>query len=678
MSRRGVAIDYLNRRAFAWAEKELKAWLEECPDDHYAHTQLVRCFHERGDMKQRWCRSSDFYGTMFSAPNRPLVCRLVACEQAYYRNDMEACLRECQKAVAQGLDVVEVWHRLAVAARGLGRHELAEEGFETTIRLDPGFLPAIEAYGDWLLAEGRFGRVEQLGESLESPDNGPPYNFADAENALARMRGRRKACRSLRRAVELFSGGSTESAALTLWPAFREHGKNCPFISAMACLFYRSNWWAEGKLRLTGIVGKDDPHAAYLDGLVAWYEGDHEKSLGALERALNAGLDHPLVHFAKAVVLLHGGGGSGASDSELAATLSRHPWFVCARAVAADRAMERSDYDCVISTAQLEDEDRECALRYDLNGFPAVARLDSLALEALMNTGMVSKALERAEADRNPLPEAALQFRRAMVFAAAGKTVRACRSLGEALNANCGVLRTAAPRDAALIEALPDHQPTVYEAHLAKALLYGLKDNARRFRKRFRELADCFPEQRADAFAKAGVMAEVSGKMAEGKHAYHQSLRFDACNEQSIQGLRKLLEKDRDMAGLLALAKQLPAEAGPLESALKVAKELQDPAQVGQIARRVLKVAPDNLHAAFLLSTEIDADSVEYLRLLDTFCERNPFDFERRFSVAYLFLAKGMREESAGRFESLLTDGFRHLPAVFLAGIASLPRNAKE
>lgn len=676
MNHRSAGIEYMNRGALAWAEVELEAHVEDSPEDYYAHSQLVRCLLERGGKSEGWRKLNDFYDSFhrgLASGASPVLRRFVAAELAYREGKTALCLGECSAIIAQEEDVPEVWYRIAMAAREQKDFWRMQEGFERTLAVKQDFLPAAEAYGEWLFSEGQFGRLSKLVREVELNNGSPGHDYVGSQAGIARLQHLLAACDTLEQAVAESQSGHPHSAALRLWPVCREHRTCCALLRAMSCLLLCTGWWDAGKLRLRELVGEGDPYAAYVDGLIASNEGEWKKALAAYDRALSLGLDHPLAHYAKACALLCDAPETNAADAELDMALERLPGFADARVAIAQKALERGNYDRVLSVAPLTEGERSDARRYSLTGPSAVARLDAAALTALLKKGMVDEAVERAAEASDSSTEAVFLFRRAMVYAAAGRPTEAVNDVARAMEVDCRILREADEEDVRQVEELAVTHPGEYGVGLARALLALIREQPGRPEDNLTRLAELSPERRADALYQAGTLLRHVQRRDEATRAYRESISIQSRNQAAMRALCELLETEQDLPGLLDLAKQHPSGILPLEAGLRTARIQGDHSTAGELARAILVQQPDHLDSLVYLEKQSDIESDRFLELSGMVAESDPLNFELRYSVAYQFLVRQHMDEAKRRFRSLLVDGYQYLPVAFMTGIASLP-----
>lgn len=677
MTLREQAIYYLDREARWKAKAILSKWVTEHPQDTYAHMELVWCFYKDDDNEDGWRKCNEFYQAEYRAGNRAAVRRFVTGEQLFYEGKYEEAAAEYNAAIEAGLDDPVVWHSLAVAFRHNKRHDDMQRAFETVLSRDPEFLPTIEVYSRWLFAAGRYGLVEELYERIR-PMGSDRFvgKFRDAKDDLGTVHDLAEASRTLRQAIDLYREEKPQDGVLRLWPVFRKHKQNCGILRTLVYLFHRARWLEFGKKRLERQLRDSGPYAHYARGLVYWYEDQHEKALEEYDKAIDAGLQHPLVHCGKALVLEELEQ-KDQEDAEFQTAHQRQPWLLYAVADLAENAFERSDWDEAIRLADIDEPTRQQAQIYEVTGHRAVARLERFAIRSLMQKGHADEAAKRAEVSLDDGTSPSLSLTRACAFFAVGRRRKGNTALSAAFREDEDALGYAHDGDWAILAKAAEGKCVEYEVRLCDALQPAYEKNYVESLERLSRLTTSAP-QRPEAWYHRGYIAYLADKAEEALACFKRASECDPSYKPAVGSMCSLLEKSADLTGLLELAQNSSATEMCLQAALRVAKEKKDSDRENEIVESLLENNDSDVAALVFLIEQSDQDSREFAQLLDKLLTNSPFDFERRLFVAERLMRHGCINTAFKKLMELIADGFDTTQAVLLCAIARASLSSSE
>ena len=433
-----------------------------------------------------------------------------------------------------------------------------------------------------------------------------------------------------------------------------------------------------GKDRLTDVLGDVEAYTRYANGLILWYEDRYEEALAAYDEAIELGLNHPLVYYARALVY-EALDRKTDEQNDLLYAYTRQPWLVYARAELAINAFEESDFVRTIQLADLAMTDREWALAYDVAGHANLAQLERFTLKALMKQDAMSSALSRVEHNQFPIRDARLLSRRAMVYAANGKIARAEEELADAIGINERAVAEIGVDDVPLIEKISRQLPQSFAAAFVHALYPAYNEDLQAALVRLKELIDRFQEN-ADAWYQVGEISYLLEDQNSARNACRNAVSLDPNCEGAVFLLGQTMYNKGDLVGLLELANELPSEAYPLIFALRFLKSQGEVDQASEIAYEILDRDPNQIDAILHIYEAMDEDSLEYARMVERLNSQCRFAFRDRYSIAYKFLSNEMPAESLRHFEALLSDGVTSsellgIPTVLHCGLSRLALN---
>ena len=677
MNPRECAIYYLEQNALGRAVKLLQEWVLAHPDDVYTHMELIWCFYKRSSDFIRWKDCDQFYEQIYDRPNAQGVRRFVRAEQLYYENNEEESLLHYKAAIDAGLNVPTVHHSMAMALKKLGRDEEAKTKCEIALEQNPRFVPTLNLYGHILFYEGRFDQLERIIQPLDSVDSQSfEYRFRKALNDLDELAYMREASNVFRESVVLAYKDKMSDAIMNLWPIFLKWKDNCWIVRTIVYLFYRAGWLVVGKERIEEVLDSENPIFSYAAGLVLWYEEKHEEALQAYGTAIEKGLEHPLVHCARALVyeILEQ---DEERECDLVAAFSYAPWCIYAREDLARLRYKQGNLHEVDALVQVTSEEYERAVAYDVSGRYSLARLEQLALSSLLRQGKAGEALSRMRRQPAPCEDEELCFIRAMVCAENEEFGKAALELTKAVRLNHEVIRPRDEMDRRRLQLILTHEPNCFGAALTSALLPAFEDRLEEARENLKQLVRNFPKEPEAWYHLANVSALLGDRMST-KEACHEALAVDNKCKDALLLLCKTLWQEEDVQALRALSQELSGSPEPLIFAMEWAKAKEKPEVAKQLATELLAVEPTNVTAVLYLWEELDPESLEYALMAERLTVAMPIDFVTRSFVARSFLLNGQPKEALQRYDSLFEDGFNSVYTILLRGLAYLAAEGTE
>jgi len=665
------AIAYLERGAYGYAEVWLKKAIEKHPDNAYLHTELVWCFGHRSADFTKWRACNDYYQTVYRGTNSPAIAHFVAGEQLRLDELYLEAERKYRKAQEAGLRHPAVDLGLARVHRAMANQKEARISYEAAGRHQPFFVPALHEYAAWEFSEGNFRNLRAVVEKTETAIDKSEFEpTCNAGEQMADLQKFRLVVRALEDAVLRLNEGGHREALSEFWPLFRTYKMNCPLIRNMILMFVRADWLVTGALRMAEAFPDEGVYDLYARGQVAWHSKKEEDALTAFNHAIDRCLVHPLVFCARAQALAMQGDGEGAKRDLLRA-YDWNPHLTVPRLSLAMRALDMNDHMSVLEYAELTTEETEDACRYDVNGHEDVARLESLALKALLRLGNKRTLLARARETRIWKAHGNLCFMTGIAFAANGLDEDGLDKLSEAINADAAVVLLAGADERLVVTQLAERFPENYELALASALFLEYDDDMESALTALTELAERFAHK-AGVYFHLGRVAWILNRHETAEAALRRAVALHPSDNDAQTALCGFLLEQSRAEDLLQIMTAFPNSKPVLSYALEAARELQDTKQERVIAASLAKLYPGNLGAlaSLLRSSEDDARSeIAYIR---RFCDERPLDFE---SAQFLFcrlLSHGQVDEARAIIERSLSLGDRTFTTILCSGLVSL------
>lgn len=430
-------------------------------------------------------------------------------------------------------------------------------------------------------------------------------------------------------------------------------------------------------------IGDQGPLGRYAEGLMLRYEGKYEEALAAYNEAIEGKADHPLVYCARSRVL-EALDRKAEEQNDLMYAHTRQPWRADVRAELASNAFEQSDFAKAIQLADLDTADRECAFAYDISGRANLAQLDRLALKSLMKQNAFSAALSRVESDPEPMSDARLLFRRAMVYVANGNIPRAAEELSAAIETHETAVSEADEEDAARIKEITEQIPQNFAAALTYSLSPAYQRDPKEALGRLEKMTSRFPEN-ARIWLYIARVSSLLKDREYSKEACKRALSLDRSCVDAMLLLCMLLHGEENLQGLLDLANEVYPKALPLGFACGLAQSLGQIEQATDIAYEILngEIHPMQEEAIRHILVTVNSESPKYLQVLERLpaldlFDLSPFDFELLSYTALLFLTNGMFTECLKYCNDLLSNEMDYIPAILFYGLSHIALDANS
>jgi tetratricopeptide (TPR) repeat protein len=471
--------------------------------------------------------------------------------------------------------------------------------------------------------------------------------------------------REIENIIRLLRSGQQREAALRCWPLLREYSDNCVLIRTLLGSLRGDPWFGAAKERVKEVVRGS--HERYAAGLVSLYEDRPADAVHELDEALGGGLRNASVLCARARAEADATGKSNGYDYARQA-YDQQPYLAYARASLAMRAKERGDYTLVLSLATMAPEDRVRAVRFEPFGDSYLADLDAQSLDVLLRQGAVSTALLEVRSRPAVTDDAALLFRRAMVYVASSDFDSADRELAAALSADENVVARAAGEDRRRCVDLSAQRPSSRAATLACVLQEIHAGDPQHALAGLQSLAGYWPED-ARILLHLGRVLELLGDVEAAANYYGLLIDRSPIVKRARDALLQSCVAASPPRDVLVALRQLAF--GGYNAALLMAADC-DKRLARDLAVEILEVDAQNYLALSHLGSVLDPESGEFLPVLKRLADIHPFDFELRRIAARHQLERGVVGDSADRFATLVRDGSCDLRDVLLYGIASL------
>ena len=674
MSNWETIIHCLGEQRFRRAEELLEEWCIVFPKDFYAQSQLVSCYYRRRSHMSQWEALNRFFEAGYHHENADVVKHFMRAELLMHlgkRDEAEAAYRS---VVRDGLDNATTRHALGRLLMDGGLYSEASKEFDTALKHDNLYLPAISDYSMLLFDQGRFDHVESLIEDPTSIREKPECRrFHSAEKELGLLQDLQATCVGIRNVVEHVRNSEPDEALRSLWPLFRRHRTNCSITRTSIFLLYSLGWIEVGRRRLNELFSNSHPVRFYAEGLVLWYEGNWEEAIYAYDTALGAVFDYPLVHCARSLACNCLG---RVEEAEVGYSKAheRQPWLVYARLGLVEAKAACGHWDRVVQLADLDKEMTYLAETYDVSGTSDLARLEYLLLRAHLLTGNAKKALTRVRADKNPLQDASLRFCRGMVYVENSCYAEAEEEIEEALNLDHDCLNHTTKKDRSRLELLKKRDGSGFIVNLAVALFPYYDGMIGTADEEMNKLVETKYHREARLWYYKGLIVSQlkSGKSTALKDL-KKAIEMDNALDEAVILLCTLLRSESNgKTELLKLAQQLPHSKHPLHIALALGEEQSDSRCGKKVTEKILAIDPLDTQALLYLIRRSDAGSEEWVSLLDCLSKRVWFEFEAREKVAEGMLSRGLAKQSQKQYRELMDDGHNSLRCCLMFGIASL------
>lgn len=670
MELREAAINCLNRHSYGRAEYYLRKLVLDNPKDIYMHTQLIWSFYKNQYPLTDWSICKKFYEDSFADSEYYNLRDFVLAEQAALDKNWNDAIVGYNSVIKSGFDSFVIYHCLGVALYNLNKRNEASEAFEKALAITPTFIPSLYAYSKLLFEEGRFYRLENLLVNIDKIDG--EYNdqiFKNVKSHLKEIYELKNTVISFRKAITLCNENKFTEAAYTFWPIFLQNKNNCVFIRTIAYFFYRNDWSSIAHKIFNEILSDNNQVLNYANGLMYWYADNFEESLKCYNEAIEGDLKHPLVFCSRARVFRELNRVKDEVD-DLTYAYNLQPWLICARSQLAFNALKQSDYDTVLELANIDDSYRQNESSYYISGLAFLADLEGYALEALLNKGENTQALERVKNDKSKINDASLLFRRSMVYASIDNLGKAENELCHATELNPLIIGYAKEKDIELIKNILKHKSESFFAEFSLAIYPFLNNENTEAREKLHKLSEKYPNNELILYYilyNSYILEDWDYLRKE----FNNCILLGLSTKDILYLYCNFLSQEKDIQGLLKLAKNLKNETLPLEHALSLTKAKQLDQESLAIAHNILNIDKSNNAATlYILNSIAEKDNINFAKMLEYITEKVPFDFDSRAFIAKKFLENNQVIESIERYDKLLSDRFYSITSVLEYGIS--------
>ena len=658
------AIAWMDRGGTSEAKSLWKRALIEYPTALALHRELIECMHRTSSGFSKWRECSDFYESLESPLSPRGLVHFIRAEQLAHEEYYDAASVQYRSAAEMGLSDPLVFCRMGEALHRAGRCAEAVDAFETAFRIDPTYLPARCELADWHFREGNFAACQDLTLRLGKMKSGATEVYVprlqDYIGRLARMAA---AVRALRKGIRMRNEGDARQGVLHLWQSLREHRTNAPLIHAIVQLMLDAEWLLTGARRIGELFPGDDGHAHFAHAEILRCQGQNAEALERYTKASEAGLHHPLVTYALAIL---------SKDPRLDDALydllveahTRHPWSAFGRVELGRAALHRSRNELALECASLDCEARRNTLTYDAMGASHLCELRRTALRAIMQSGKISEASRRARLPMDVPASGALFVTESMVFEKAGSFALARKRLKRAIETNNRVMVEADEDERKSVEALYQRFPEDACAGLAVALLRfrdGNRDEARQLLARVRILHP--NESHCSSFW--AFLLWLDGKSDDAVPVLESVLNADPSDENALRLLCEIRAEKGDLPALLELHGAIPSSTLVLEFALRAARASGADETAQAIAEELLSLdLGNNVALGVLIGPKAERllQAGEHVR---RYCHQNPLEFDMMRIWSGAMLETGRLEEALESLNNLIHYGDRHVGTLY-------------